>query len=90
MKALPGCNNPIPSNNACVVGPSNLNMALDSLNTNQIVPFSSDVRLLTIFPAQIRIRIVSDSSGLPVTTTGDNEFVPELGQFYQIAVKKIE
>jgi hypothetical protein len=51
MKALPGCNNPIPSNNACIVGPSNLNMALDS-NTNQIVPFSSDVRLLTIFPAQ--------------------------------------
>ena len=54
------------------------------------MPFSSDVRLLTIFPAQTRIRIASDSSGLPVTTIGDNEFVPELGQFYQIVVKKIE
>jgi hypothetical protein len=89
MKALPGCNNPIPGNNACIVGPDNLNMELDS-STNQIVPFSSDLRLLTISPAQTRIRIVSDSSGLPVTTIGDNEFVPELGQFYQILVKKIE
>jgi len=65
-------------------------MVLDSLNTNQVSPFSSDARLLSILPAQTRIRVASDSSGLSVTTIGNNEFIPELGQYYEIAVEKIE
>ncbi len=63
-------------------------MALDALNTNEVFPFTSDARLLTIFPTQTRIRVVSDSSALPVTTIGNNTFVPEPGQYYKIVVKK--
>lgn len=88
MKTLPGCDNPTLSNNACIVGPGKLNMALDALNTNEVFPFTSDARLLTIFPTQTRIRVVSDSSALPVTTIGNNTFVPEPGQYYKIVVKK--
>jgi hypothetical protein len=89
MKTLPGCENALPIHNACIVGPGNVHMALESLNTNQEIPISSDVRLLTMSLSPTRIRVVSDSSGLPITTIGGNEFAPELGQYYEVRLEKI-
>jgi hypothetical protein len=90
MKTLPGCDQPIESNNACIVGPSHLGMEVFYPDDpSKSAPFNSDSRLITVFLMRTVINVTSDGSGYDTRTIGNNNFTPEPGQHYQVVVTKL-
>jgi hypothetical protein len=92
MKTLPGCESLGVGNNVCIVGSGGIDLELFNYQEKATYgPMPTDVRQLYIREEnRTRVTIVSDQSGLPVITIGNNELVPELGQYYKILVKKVE
>jgi hypothetical protein len=91
FKALPGCESPGAGNNVCIVGPGGVSLNLYNDNEKATYgPIPTDVRQLYVRENNLtRVTIVADPSGLPINTVGNNEIVPEIGQYYKIVVKKV-
>ena len=92
IMTLPGCESLRAGNNVCIVGPGAVNLELYNYQEKATYgPIPTDARQLYIREEnRTLVTIVSEPSGLPVATIGNNEFVPALGQYYKILVKKVE
>ena len=96
ITALPGCGqlatNPQgKTNNLCIVGPGEVNLQLLNLDSNgRFGPIPTDARQLYINEGQrTRILVVSDASQLRVITIGNNELVPQPGEYYKAVIAKV-
>jgi tetratricopeptide (TPR) repeat protein len=96
ITALPGCEqlatNPQgKTNNLCIVGPGEVNLQLLNLDSNgRFGPIPTDARQLYINEGQrSRILVVSDASQLRVITIGNNELVPQPGEYYKAVIAKV-
>jgi hypothetical protein len=91
LNALPGCESLGAGNNVCIAGPGRVNLNLYNYNEKATYgPILTDARQLYLRENnRTRITIASDPSGLPINTVGNNEVVPEIGQYYKIVVEKV-
>jgi hypothetical protein len=91
LKAFPGCESPGAGNNVCIVGSGGVSLSLYNYNANATYgPIPTDARQLYLRENnRTRVTIVADPSGLPITTIGNNEVEPELGQYYKIVVNRV-
>jgi hypothetical protein len=92
IKKISGCQNFDVPNNACVqVGTGILGeLSMEIINVNDLIGRTefkiSDPQLTLITNQELKIKVLSDSSGRPVETIGNNIVTPKRNEYYKITI----